>query len=347
MKDYIIVGAGLAGIAFAETAINNGKSVLVFDNDSQHSSQTAAGVYNPVILKRFSRLQDAQPQLDSMQKFYAQVESRIGKRYNFDKQILRRFASVEEQNNWFIASEKEGLSSFLSGTLVRDKFNGVDSPFDFGLVLQAGYVDTEAFLSDYKRFLAEYDSYINESFGYSKLTQKDGFVEYGNVQARHIVFCEGFGIKSNPYFNHLPLEGTKGEVIVIKADLEMDAIVKGGVFILPLGNTTFKVGATYEWTDKTETPTESAKQELIEKLTEIINVDFEIVDQKAGIRPTVKDRKPLIGTHPNFPNFHILNGLGTRGVMLGPTSAKTLYESIENGTEIPASVNITRFPYNG
>ncbi|NUY81779.1 FAD-binding oxidoreductase [Flavobacterium sp. MAH-1] len=347
MKDYIIVGAGLAGIAFAETVINEGKSALVFDNDSQHSSQTAAGVYNPVILKRFSRLQDAQQQLDSMQQFYVQVESRIGRKYNFDKQILRRFASVEEQNNWFIASEKDGLSPFLSGTLVRDKFNDIDSPFDFGLVLQTGYVDTMAFLSDYKRFLEASGSYVNESFDYSKLTQKEGFVEYGTIKARHIVFCEGFGIKSNPYFNHLPLEGTKGEVIIIKANLEMDVIVKGGVFILPLGNKTFKVGATYEWTDKTEMPTESAKLELIEKLKEIVKVDFEIVDQKAGIRPTVKDRKPLIGTHPNFPNFHILNGLGTRGVMLGPTSAKTLYESIENGTEIPASVNITRFRYNG
>lgn len=345
MKDYIIVGAGLAGIAFAETVISNGKSVLVFDSDSQHSSQTAAGVYNPVILKRFSRLQDAQPQLDSMQEFYTQVESRIGRKYNFDKQILRRFASVEEQNNWFIASEKEGLSSFLSGTLVRDKFNGIDSPFDFGLVLQTGYVDTQAFLSDYKHFLESTDSYVDDSFDYSKLTQKEGFVEYGTIKARHIVFCEGFGIKSNPYFNYLPLEGTKGEVIVIKADLEMDAIVKGGVFMLPLGNKTFKIGATYEWADKTETPTESARLELIEKLKEIINIDFEIIDQKAGIRPTVKDRKPLIGTHPDFPNFHILNGLGTRGVMLGPTSAKTLYESIEKRTEIPKEVNITRFPY--
>lgn len=347
MKDYIIVGAGLAGIAFAETAIQNGKSVLVFDNDSQHSSQTAAGVYNPVILKRFSRLQEAQLQLDSMREFYAQVASRIGKKYNFDKPILRRFTSVEEQNNWFIASEKEGLSPFLSGALVRDKFHGIDSPFDFGLVFQTGYVDTQAFLDSYKQFLGKSGSYVGDSFDYSKLKQKEGFVEYGNTKARHIVFCEGYGIRSNPYFNYLPLEGTKGEIIVIKADLEIDAIVKGGVFILPLGNRMFKVGATYEWTDKTEIPTESARQELIEKLREIIKVDFEVVDQKAGIRPTVKDRKPLIGTHPDFPNVHVFNGLGTRGVMLGPTSAKTLYEAIENGAEIPKEVNITRFPYNG
>ncbi len=42
----------------------------------------------------------------------------------------------------------------------------------------------------------------------------------------------------------------------------------------------------------------------------------------AGVRPTVKDRRPLIGTHPMHSQLHVLNGLGTRGVMLGPAMAK-------------------------
>ncbi|MBD3583330.1 NAD(P)/FAD-dependent oxidoreductase [Flavobacterium selenitireducens] len=344
MTDYIIVGAGLAGLAFAQTALKHDKSIVVFENDSQHSSQTAAGVYNPVILKRFSSLQDAQQQLDSVREFYTDIASRIGKKYNIDMPILRRFASVEEQNNWFIASEKDGLSPFLSTKLVRDKFPGIDSPFDFGLVQQTGFVDTQAFLADFRQFLKACGFYREQSFDYSRLDQKDGFVQFGDVQARHVVFCEGFGIKSNPYFNYLPLEGTKGEVIVIKAALDIEAIVKGGVFILPIGGGTYKVGATYEWHDKTEIPSESGKQELIEKLKEIVSVDFEIIDHRAGIRPTVKDRKPMVGTHPTYPNLHILNGLGTRGVMLGPTMAKLLYENIENGAQIPSNVNITRFP---
>jgi glycine/D-amino acid oxidase-like deaminating enzyme len=47
----------------------------------------------------------------------------------------------------------------------------------------------------------------------------------------------------------------------------------------------------------------------------------------AGVRPTVKDRRPLVGTHEYSA---ILNGLGTRGVMLGPSMAKALYNAIEN-----------------
>ncbi|MGY8910456.1 MAG: NAD(P)-binding protein, partial [Flavobacteriales bacterium] len=49
--DYIIVGLGLAGLAFAEQLLKAGKTFLVFENHSQISSLVAGGVYNPVILK--------------------------------------------------------------------------------------------------------------------------------------------------------------------------------------------------------------------------------------------------------------------------------------------------------
>ncbi|HBS52678.1 MAG TPA: FAD-dependent oxidoreductase, partial [Flavobacterium sp.] len=54
MIDYLIVGCGLAGISFAEEALKHNKTILVLDNDSQSSSKIAGGLYNPVILKRFS-----------------------------------------------------------------------------------------------------------------------------------------------------------------------------------------------------------------------------------------------------------------------------------------------------
>ena len=54
MLDYIIVGCGLGGIAFSETALQKGKRIFVVNNKSQNSTKIAGGLYNPVILKRFS-----------------------------------------------------------------------------------------------------------------------------------------------------------------------------------------------------------------------------------------------------------------------------------------------------
>jgi glycine oxidase len=49
----------------------------------------------------------------------------------------------------------------------------------------------------------------------------------------------------------------------------------------------------------------------------------------AGVRPTVKDRKPLIGLHPKNPKIGIFNGLGARGVLMGPYLSKQ-FSSILN-----------------
>ena len=123
----------------------------------------------------------------------------------------------------------------------------------------------------------------------------------------------------------------------------MDVIVNASVFILPLGNHLFKVGATYDWVSKTDIPTEEGKKELVEKIKEVISCDFEIVSHFAGVRPTVKDRRPLIGTHPDHDSIHILNGLGTRGVMLGPAMAKSLFDNIEYNLPLDKAIDIKRF----
>ena len=147
----------------------------------------------------------------------------------------------------------------------------------------------------------------------------------------------------NPFFNDLPLDGAKGELLIIKTlELDLDVVVNTSIFILPLGNYLYKVGATYNWTDKSNTPTPEGKQELLYKLNEILSCNFEVIKHYAGVRPTVKDRKPLIGTHPNHSALHVLNGLGTRGVMLGPTMAKVLFENIEFGKPINPEIDIKR-----
>jgi glycine oxidase len=344
MLDYLIVGSGLAGISFAEIALKNNKSILVIDNKSQNSSRVAGGLYNPVILKRFSEVWNAQEQLVLMEDFYNQIEAKLQTKVNFKLPILRKFFSIEEQNNWFSASDKKNLAPFLSTKIISKKYNSIDSPYDYGEVLHTGYVDTALLLDNYKQYLQENNLLLEEFFDSIFIEFFDYGIQYKNIQARHIIFAEGFGLHKNPFFNYLPLDGTKGELFIIKApELNLDVIVNTSVFILPLGNDLFKVGATYNWQDKTDSPTEEGKQELLDRIKEIIICDFEIVKHFGGVRPTVKDRRPLIGTHHERKSIHILNGLGTRGVMLGPAMAKALFEHIENETPLNSEIDIKRF----
>jgi glycine/D-amino acid oxidase-like deaminating enzyme len=344
MIDYLIVGAGLGGLSFAEWALENNKSVCVVDNSSQNSSRVAGGLYNPVILKRFSEVWNAKEQLEQMNAFYNRIEKRLSFQFDFKRPILRKFFSIEEQNNWFTASDKVNLSPFLSTTLIHETFEGIDSPYGYGQVLHTGYVDTALLLQKFRAFLSGSGQYIENDFDYDVLQLTSEGVRYKDIIAKHIIFAEGYGLHANPYFNSLPLDGTKGELFIIEAPrLKLDVIVNTSVFILPLGRNRFKVGATYNWKDKTNDTSEEGKQELIDRIQEIINCDFKIISHFAGIRPTVRDRRPLIGTHQMYPQLHVLNGLGTRGVMLGPAMAKALYDFIEFEIPLDPSIDCWRF----
>jgi glycine oxidase len=344
MIDYIIIGKGLAGIAFAETALQNNRSIVVFDDNSQNSSKIAAGIYNPIILKRFTVVADAQEQITLLNSFYSKLETKLNQKVDFQMPVLRKFFSVEEQNNWFLAQDKPKLSSFLDPTLNFSKFQNIDSPFGFGKVLQTGFVNTSLLLESYTAFLKIHNLLVEEDFDYQAIEFYEGYLKYQNIKAKHIVFAEGFGMHSNPFFKHLPLDGTKGEVLLIKApNLVLDAILNSSLYLVPLGNDLYKIGATYEWDDKSQLPTENGKTELLEKLKEIITCEFEVVEHLAGVRPTVRDRNPLVGTHPDYASIHILNGLGTRGVMLAPFLAQKLFDFIENGIVLPKEMDCNRY----
>lgn len=344
MVDYLIVGGGIAGFCFAELCLQNNKSFRLITDDSQNSSKIAGGLYNPVILKRFSSLEDAELQLDYLEGFYSQIEHRLGTRINFPLPLLRKFFSIEEQNNWFQAADNPKLAPFLSTSVETKTIHGIESPFNYGRVLRTGYLDTALFLKMFDDYLQVKDLIIKETFDYSKIVFNEDNIVYKDIRAKKVVFAEGFGLHANPYFNDLPLDGTKGELFIIKApQLHLTDIINTSVFILPLGNDLFKVGATYNWEDKTDKPTDEGRTELSLRIKELLQCDFEIVSHLAGIRPTVKDRKPLLGSHEVHKNLYVLNGLGTRGVMLGPYSARILFEFTEKDIEIPMHYSIKRF----
>lgn len=344
MVDYIVVGTGLAGICFAEKLASEGKSFIVIDNEKRSSSLQAGGMYNPVVLKRFTEVWKVGEQLTIAKPFYAKLEDKLGVQFMYEMPLYRRLVSVEEQNNWFQAADRPNLETYLSSTLDRQEIKGVLSPFGFGVVNETGYVDTKALIGSYRAYLQREGLYRVESFDFDQLSYDDEKVTYKDIEAKHIVFAEGFGMLNNPYFKELPLDGTKGEVLVVKIpDLNIDFILKANVFLIPIGDNCYKVGATYNWEDKTDATSEEGLAELIEGLKEVVDLDFEVVHHNAGVRPTVKDRRPLVGRSLESDRIHVLNGLGTRGVLLGPFLAEKLYNNIENNMPLEENLSIHRY----
>ena len=346
MLDYIVIGFGLAGLSFVEELENNNKSYVVYENYSEKSSRVAGGLFNPVILKRFTAAWLALEQLEHAIPFYKAIEDKLGTKLVVGLPILRRFNDVKEQNLWFEATDKPVLDALLSSTLIPNTNNALDVPFQYGKVFRTGRIDVENMLLLYLTYIEKKNKFIKDSFDHDRLIIKPNYVVYNGIKARNIVFAEGFGVRNNPFFRYLPLVGNKGEYIIIRSkELRLKEAVKSSIFIIPLGDDIYKVGATYNNQDKTADTTETAREILQSKLESFLKVDYEIIDQVAGIRPTIKDRRPIIGSHPKYKHLYIINGLGSRGILIGPYVANKLYNFIENEVPLEKEINIKRFEY--
>ena len=258
--------------------------------------------------------------------------------------IYRKLTSIEEQNNWTAASDKPVLSEYMKN-IVFEQLDGIEVPFGFGVLQGTGIVNVAQLLDVVATGLKQRRKLIEDNFDYKQLQIFPEYVSYQDIKARKIVFAEGYGIKRNPFFSYLPLIGTKGEMLMIETDADIPYIVKSNVFIAP--NVSRKgqyyVGATYNWEDKTNMPTKAAREHLESKLQKLLHKPYKVIQQKAGIRPTVIDRRPLAGKHPEFSNLAVLNGMGTRGVILAPTVAKQLFQYLEFNMPIIKEVDIKRF----
>ncbi len=343
--DYIVVGFGLAGMAFCDQLERHNKSFVVFDANLPSASKVAAGLINPVILKRYTIPWKGDEQFDAALSFFKSVSDKLGIDFVDVLAIHKVFSSAEDQNNWFEASDKPILNRFLSDELIKSS-DTVKAPYGKGLVLESVRIQITDLLKAYAERLRSKNSFIAASFDYDQLKIFDsGLVQYEDFQAKHIVFAEGFGLKNNPFFNRLPLVGNKGEYLIVKAsELQIQVAVKSTFFIIPLGDDLYKVGATFNWEDKDSEPSQSSLKELRAYLDKILKCTYEVVDQQAGVRPTTGDRRPLLGKHPQYSQLVLLNGLGTRGTMMAPYLAQVLFEHLELDQPLQDTMSIMRFP---
>lgn len=347
--NYIIVGQGLAGTVLAHTLLKHNKTIVVIDAPHlSKASKVAAGLYNPVVFKRLVKSWMADELLHCMDVFYPEMEQLLNTKFYFKREIVKPFSEEHEKTLW-LKKSKEDIGKYLSPIIEQHFLSEIIyNPIGTAEVIKAGNINPALFIEASRNYFEAEKIVIEEIVDYNSLLVENNNVRYKNIRADKIIFCEGCKATDNPYFGRLPFKLTKGETLTIRIpqldeqNIESKVINKG-VFILSLGNGTYKVGATYEWDDLTELPTEKGKSFLVAQLDKVLKVNYEILNHEAGIRPTVKDRRPLIGLHPQYSALAVFNGLGTKGVMLGPYFAKQLVEFLENNIPLNKEVDIARF----
>ncbi len=317
--DVIVVGQGLAGTLIAHDLIEARQSVVVIDvNLKASATRVAAGLINPVGMKRCIPSHNAHQYFPKAIERYLEIEQKLDTNFLEVKSILRMFANQEVKHDWQIKFSNTNMDRYISRLFEDNSYSFLNDNHGSAEVYPSAHIDLPTFLDKSREYFKSVCLLIEERFDFSQFNPKQGV--YKSLQSNRVIFCEGFRVKDNPHFKPLPLTPTKGEVMTIRIpSLEyFDKIISKGVYILPLGNHFYLVGATYNHIDLTDEPTSDGQSFLKKKISEILSVEYEVISIAAGVRPTVKDRKTLIGLHPKYHKIGIFNGLGTRGALQGP-----------------------------
>jgi len=310
------------------------------------SSKVAAGVVNPVTGKRLVKSWIINELNQSSDAFYTQIELLSKQTFFHKKDILRVFKNYQEQNDFISKSSEAAYENYLKEESDESVLQYLENDFGSGTIAQSACLDAGLFLDAAKNILQKKASFIDNEFSFDELEINNPIV-WKNISAaiscKSIIFCEGYRMKDNPLFNYLPLAPLKGEFLLIRADgLPRTKMIKKGVIIVPYKENLFWIGSTYDREELSLKNTESGVQGLKTKLASVLNTPYTVEETGFGIRPTVVDRRPLIGEHPQHKNVFVFNGLGSKGVSLAPFFAQHFVDYLEHNGELMKEVDIKR-----
>jgi glycine/D-amino acid oxidase-like deaminating enzyme len=347
MTDFLIIGQGLAGTLLAHFLQSDGYTVRIMDEyQVRASTRVAAGLINPVTGRRFVKSWRIDDLLPFARQTYRLLESQLGVALYHERPIYRALYSVEEENLWLERCADPQYRQYVSDEGLPETIAAyIHPPRGFGRVNGGAQVNIGTLVDAFRQRATAEGILEAAPFDFAQLQISEDAVRYGSLSARHIVFCEGRWGKTNPLFSELPLVGDKGEVLLVRlpAGVSLEAIIKHRVFVVPMGEDLYWVGSNYSSRYESDAPTEQGRGWLEENLRRSLRCSFEVLDHRAAVRPTVKDRRPLLGRHSEYSNVLIFNGLGTKGTSLGPFWARHFADFLGGKTELDAEVDVRRF----
>ncbi len=343
--DVIIIGQGLAGTTLASALEQAGKRVLIIDQQLPGAaSQVASGMWNPLTFRLLLKSWRVDELLPAALAFYRAESERLGINLLESLEILRIFPDAAANARWQERLLEPAYSAYLSAEQPASLPKNIDLKSKQGLVQQAGWLNLPRYLQTDRAVRLSNGTLLELPFHLQDVQFAPEGLLWNGISAQQLVLCRGQFERHDRWFNWLPMKPAQGDILTLRIpDLKLNQIYNAGFFILPLGNDTYRLGATYEWEQLASGPTQTGKAELLAKFEAVYNREYEIMDHQGGIRPTVADRRPLLGLHPEHARLGIFNGLGTKGVMIAPYFAKQFAQFLCGVGQIEDEVNIKRF----
>ena len=345
--DFLIIGQGLAGSLLAWHLRVRGLSILVVDNDHrQSSSKVAAGLVNPVIGKRLSAQAQVHQYLEQAAATYQAFEDFFKQRFYFPKPMLRLIK--DEQQAVFL---EKRLQQPIYKKILGQTWQNTETFYPFknthGAVSQkqTGYLDIKKLLHSMRNWLQQHNQLSSQAFHYDQLKLKEDSVEWQNQRFSKVIFCEGHQLSGNPWFDWLPLQKAKGDILTLHSnELSDQRIINRGNWLLPINKNQYKTGASSYWQFDHDRPEPAQKQQVLQNFEQLFEKipEYQIINHQAGIRPATRDKMPFLGSHPEYSPLSVFNGFGAHGSLMMPFYALKMLDWLTQDKPLENTVDIQR-----
>jgi glycine/D-amino acid oxidase-like deaminating enzyme len=342
--EIIIIGQGISGTFLSHYLQKAGLAFVVIDEAKLNTaSRTAAGIINPVTGRRIVKTWMIDELMAFAKNAYGEIGLSSGMECIVEKKIID-FFPTPQMRHAFVERYDENKEYLGLPEHQNEWSKQFNYEFGYGEIAPVFLVDVAGLLGAYRKNLSEKGLLIEEHFTIDDLSIAENRIQYKDIIAGKIIFCDGIESFTNPYFKNLPFAPNKGEALILEIeDFPDQCIFKKGMNIVPLKNSLFWVGSSYEWEFENELPNTFFRERTELILLDWLNTPFKIIGHVASIRPATLERRPFVGFHPLYKNVGILNGMGTKGCSLAPFFANQLTQHIIDLSPLLPEADVMRF----
>lgn len=334
------MGQGLAGSLLAIRLHQMHIPFVVQDIETPGSATVVApGIVNPLAGRHFRPPKYIDELLQQLQQIMDLVQGTLGIQVWHSCPILRMFTEPTQRDRFLKGLGESKISAFVEEEYPENSFDQLNDIYGSFLTKGGGWANLPLFIEVTRSWLKQQGLLLEEQWIPPETIPAAGATE------ESVVFCEGWQVVNNPFWSFIPHNPAKGEMLLVRFEEELprDRIYNQSCWAQPIGNDLWRVGATYSWDTFDSVASLEGATQLQESLHLMTRLPFHVEDQMAGVRPIVEDYKPIIGQHPEIPDWYILNALGSKGVLQAPTAVNDLIENLLEGTRIPMNWSVDRF----
>lgn len=345
--DFIVIGAGIIGLASAVCLLEEGATVTILERGQigQESSWAGGGILSPLCPWDYpdsvTRLTDYSAALFPAWVAELYALTGIDAEYVVSGLYVLPPYNMEAAHKWRVSRGMAAAQkSFTPLAFLHEKTGYSHLTEENSLFLShIAQVRNPRLLRALHYQVVQRGGRIIEHCEVQKIsTQKTWLRQIetagGKYRANHFVITAGAWSKQvlGKHALNLEIKPIRGQMLLYKFERPplTSIVLQGGLYLIPRRDGHLLVGSTLEDVGFNKQVTSVARQQLAESAQRLLPQlrNMPLINHWAGLRPASSHNIPVIGRHPLLNNVFLNSGHFRYGVTMAPGSARILLNEI-------------------